>query len=130
MYNMRACTTDPGVSLLYKDNKMKNGSTLSIQHIGEDAMALICKTTRSHCCYSKRIGEWYYPNGSMVETSGKEGAFYRNRTNNGEVLLHQRYNNLPASTGTYCCEVPDSEDNCGINQTLCINLGKESTVPH
>jgi hypothetical protein len=126
-HNNNVCNTDPGVSLIHNNKKIRNGSTLSIQSIGKDDKALICKTTRSGCCKDpKRLGEWYNPNSSIIGTLGElnGGIFYRSRTNDGKVLLHKSSSDLPAPTGTYCCVVPDSQDNCGINQKLCAKIGE------
>lgn len=104
-----------------------NGSALSVDMIGEDDQALICITTKIDCCSlnsSYRLGEWYYPGrNSKVGVMGlKNETFYRTRGHQ-KVLLHRR-NNGKARTGMFCCEVPDSDDNCGINQILCVSLGE------
>ena len=101
-----------------------NDSNLSIDLIGEDNWALICKTKKNGCCRPPNLfGEWYYhgENKTLVPTKGTGESPYRDRTVRGEVRLHNRGN---IHAGMYCCVVPDSDDNCGIKQTLCINLGK------
>lgn len=113
---------------MHSDIEVKNGSTLSIQFIKEGGLALICKTTKANCCKTNHIGHWYYPNASKVGISTDGISFYRNRTNDGKILLHKHPSVMLATAGTYCCVVPDSEDNCGINQKLCVNLGKASLV--
>lgn len=91
-------------------------------------MALICKTNKSDCCaaYHNRHGEWYYPSGSQVKTEGanRSTLFYRDRTDDGEVRLNKRNNIMQVITGTYSCEIPESDDNCGITQRLYVNLGE------
>ena len=115
---------DPGVTLNHRGSEIKNGSVLSIDYIGEGDSAILCKTTNKSCCRNPFRGEWYYPNGTLVPVSGRREHFYRTRSSSGEVLLHQRADRMQSIiTGIYCCEIPDSIDNCGINQTLCINLG-------
>ena len=50
--------------------------------------------------------------------------FYRNRGDNGQVYLNRpTNNNITAVTpiGRFCCEVPDTT---GINQILCVLIGK------
>ena len=73
------------------------------------------------------MGEWYYPNGSIVPGNGPaEGKFFFFRTRgdqDGTVNLFRRNNNIISPFGSYCCEIPD---NSGVNQTLCANLGKKN----
>ena len=118
-------SVDPGVKLIHADRTIGNGSVLSIEAVGENEEALLCHTRRKGCCAvdsNSRIGEWYYPNSTIVPNCETNHNFYRNRNNSGYVFLHQK-NHESSATGEYCCELPDSYDNCGINQTLCIILG-------
>ena len=103
-------------------------SALSIDLIGTTEMALICKTNKSSCCgvYGNRQGEWYYPNGGQIPfKDASTTSFYRDRTNMGEVRLN-KHSNMPITPGPgmYCCEIPESDANCGITQRLCVNLGE------
>ena len=108
---------------------MNYGEVLSIDNIGEshNNMALVCKTTKRPCCFTKenRYGEWLYPNGNEVPTIGGNQSFYRSRSDSGEVLLNQRTDiTTPRMSGLYCCVIPDDDTNCGITQRFCITLGK------
>ena len=71
------------------------------------------------------MGEWHYPNGSIVPGNGDdEGRFSYFRTrgiNDGTVNLFRRSNDIESPYGSYCCEIPDSS---GADQRLCANLGK------
>ena len=41
--------------------------------------ALQCVTDKSPCCrFANRVGEWYFPNGTVI-LSGPGPAFYRNK---------------------------------------------------
>ena len=115
------------MSLFLGGHKIENGSALSIELIGEDDKALICQTSKTDCCGEpNRLGQWYHfgeNNITVVPVSGSKESLYRDRRNGGKVRLHKRANHH-VDTGKYCCMVPDSDDNCGIDQTLCINLGK------
>lgn len=114
------------MSLLLNGNEIENGSALSIELIGEDDRALICKTEKEGCCgYGNRFGEWYHlgENKAAVPRNDSGESLYRDQKAGGKVRLHKRDNGR-IDTGKYCCVVPDSDDNCGIDQTLCINLGK------
>ena len=120
---------DPGVTIWYNNETLNYGDVLSIDNIGEDNnnMALVCKTTKRPCCFNKqnRYGEWHYPNKSVVPARTMNHILYRSRNDEGEVLLNQRTDIATSPlSGLYCCVVPDSDDNCGITQRFCVNLGK------
>ena len=66
-----------------------------------------------------RRGEWYQPNGALVQGTTSTTAFYRSRGANGEVSLN-RPSGVESPTGQFCCEVPDATNT---NQTLCVNIG-------
>ena len=79
------------------------------------------------CCRSvpNTAGEWFFPNGTMVPIKLTATTFYRNRgRDDGTVNLNRLSTNVMSPTGLFCCVVPDAT---GINQTVCISLGK-STV--
>ena len=109
-----------------------NNSVIPITDIGVEGSItpLICNTDLRPCCRTPRdnsslMGEWHYPNGSVVPGNGPtEGKylFFRTRgENDGTVNLFRRNDDIISPFGSYCCEIPDSS---GVNQTLCANLGK------
>ena len=109
---------------MYDGFVVANGSVLSIESIGEGNIALVCHTSKVNCCRDERNGEWYYPNQTRVGINGTNQHFYRTRTDDGEVLLHQRRDQQDSIiTGIYCCVIPDSDSNCNVNQEMCVNLG-------
>ena len=109
---------------MYDGSVVANGSVLSIDSIGEGDTALICYTSKENCCKTKQSGEWYYPNQTKVCINGSNHRFYRTRTDDGEVLLHQRRDQQDSAiTGIYCCVIPDNDSNCNFNQKMCVNLG-------
>ncbi len=112
--------TNAGVNLLWRGVQYPNNSILNVEDIGEGDHALACQTDRRPCCGTRpnRFGEWYYPDGGRVPTEGYGDSFYRNRNDEGLVLLHQRYYYV-SYTGKFCCVLPDASD---ANQTLCIGL--------
>ena len=116
-----SCHTNTGVRLLWRGMQYPNNSIVNIEEIGEGERALACQTDRISCCRNYRIGEWFYPNGSRVPVEGEGALFYRNRSNEGLVLLHQRNRETASSssTGLFCCELPDASDKI---HTLCIGL--------
>ena len=115
-----------GVYLALRGVHVANNSDINIRIIGQSSDnpngALQCVTDRSPCCATppNRRGEWYLPNGTLIQVTASTTAFYRNRGDNGEVYL-----NLPSDvmspTGLFCCEVPDATDT---DQTLCVNIGE------
>ena len=113
--------TNTGVSLLWRGVQYPNNSIVNIEDVGEGVDAVACQTDRIHCCRDYRIGEWYYPNRSNVPIEGRGALFYRNRSDEGLVLLHRRNHNIitASSTGLFCCVLPDAS---GVIQTLCIGL--------
>ena len=54
------------------------------------------------------MGEWYFPNTSMVRIEGTGDSFYRNR-GPSVVRLHRRHN-VMMPTGLFYCEVPDANN--------------------
>ena len=122
-----------------------NNSVIAITDIGveESTTPLKCITDLRPCCRQEGfgsqqmlIGEWHYPNGSMVQGNGPtEGKylFFRVRdltttspvVGDGTVNLFRRNSGVVSPYGSYCCEIPDTT---GVNQTLCANLGKESIL--
>ena len=114
-----------GVYLSLKGAYLANNSYVDVDDIGEDENALICHTNKTGCChyYDDRAGEWYFPNGSSVQTrdgnrySGLTEYFYRNR---GESIVRlNRYGNSPLERGHFYCELPDAND---VNKTLHVNI--------
>ena len=113
--------TNTGVKLLWRGTRFPNNSIVNIEEIGEGVDALACQTDIKSCCRDYRIGEWYYPNGSRVPVEGEGALFYRNRSDEGLVLLHRRIRNRETafSTGLFCCTLPDASF---VIYILCIEL--------
>ena len=96
----------------------------------EHLPSLTCHTDLTKCCRNVdtegqgRRGEWYYPDGRMVQnnngsTAAGEG-FYRVRNAPQVVRLARRHDKDPFSpTGSYCCVIPTT----GGEMTFCINIG-------
>ena len=94
--------------------------------------ALLCVTDLVDCCESPPRGNWYYPDGSVVEFDGrpKNAVFRSNRGQNeirngrqfyGSVRLWHRY--TPTQKGHFYCEIP-SAANPSVSQTLYANIGE------
>ena len=91
------------------------------EDIGEREMSLLCVTTLTGCCGTSytvtglALGQWYFPNGTRVPSSGKQWDFYRDR---GQMVvrLNRRRGGMD---GIYHCEIPDSMN---VTQTIYIGV--------
>ena len=121
-----ACLHSSGVYLALRGVHIANNSNINIKSTGlssdnpNGTGALQCTTDNRRCCsQDPRLGEWYQPNGALVQGTTSTTAFYRTRGANGEVSLN-RPSGVESPTGWFCCEVPDATNT---NQTLCANIG-------
>ena len=130
-----------GVRFILGGTVYFNNSVITISDIGTEAALntpsatpLVCFTDYRPCCRGSSfgvqpiVGEWHYPNGSMVPGNGPtEGKFDFFRTrglNDGTVNLFRRNSGITSPFGRYCCRgIPD---NSNIEQILCANVGKQS----
>ena len=95
--------------------------------------ALLCVTDLVECCESPQPrGDWFYPNGSVVQFDGFPASGHRvfraNRGQNefrngrqiyGSVRLWRRFS--PLERGQFRCELP-SAANPNVNQILYANI--------
>ena len=120
-----ACLRSSGVYLALRGVHITTNSNINVIDIGQTSDnpngALQCVTDNLNCCNGNpRRGEWYQPNGALVQGTTSTTAFYRTRGDNGEVSLN-RPSDVESPIGFFCCEVPDATST---NQTLCVNIGK------
>ena len=117
-----------GVYLALRGVYIANNSNIDVRHIGKSSDdpngALQCVTDIILCCMSQNhtLGEWYQPNGTLVQETTSTMSFYTTRGYDGNVSLN-RYSGVESPTGLFCCEVPDSTNT---SQILCVNIG----MPH
>ena len=102
-----------------------NHGFVLLDNIGESHDALLCLSDQLACCrppYSgqQAIGNWYFPNGTRVPSSGAQWDFHRTR---GQMVvsLHRRRG---GENGVYRCEIPDAMN---VFQTLYIGLYTNTT---
>ncbi|XP_064401722.1 CUB and sushi domain-containing protein 1-like isoform X4 [Halichondria panicea] len=107
-----------------------DNTNILITTIGEDALgglpSLTCHTDLTGCCRSNAdnngnggLGQWAYPDGSVILGNGYGQQFYRIRNAPQLIRLNRRESNNPLTpTGSYCCTVPTT----GGEMTLCVNL--------
>ena len=101
----------------------QNNSIVSLDKIGEgNYTALLCATNFTGCCRAPYtgvngpgLGNWYFPNGTIVPSNGSGWDIYRTR---GQmvVYLNRRGGGVE---GIYSCEIPVSMN---VTQTIYIGV--------
>ena len=101
-----------------------NNSALVLTDIGEGDSALICLSDSTQCCRGADnpnggtpLGNWSFPDGSVVRSSNFEGDIYITR--GPSVVRLNRRNDAQSPTGVYRCEVVDARGN---TQTILVDL--------
>ena len=101
----------------------KNNSNVTLEDIGEGLDALLCITNYTACCSSHTggtMGDWFFPNGTRVPSSGNQWDFYRDRGQMVVRLHHRR----GGEEGIYRCEIPDAMNT---KQTIYIGVYSANT---
>ena len=104
-----------------KNTTYQNNSCVTLEDIGEGNSALFCITNFNACCKASytesgfALGNWYFPNGTQVPSSGKQWDFYRTRAEM-VVSMHRRRGGV---AGIYYCKIPDSTD---VTRTIYIGV--------
>ena len=114
-------TVAVSLQLVFRGVSYSNNTQLFIGDIGDTSTgsAILCTTNRSPRCSTNCLGEWHYPDGSMVPSNAAGEDFYRGRGDNQTIYLNRR-NNAQSPTGPFCCELPDTMD---VTHRLCVTLG-------
>ena len=88
-----------------------NNSIVILEDIGEGGDALFCMTNQTACCRPSDaggngsvLGNWFFPNGTRVPSSGLQWDIHRTR-GHMKVRLHRRRG---GEEGIYSCEIPDA----------------------
>ena len=114
-------------------NITTNNTEVLITDIGQDASggspSLTCHTDLRNCCRNSDTGfqggrgEWYYPDGNVVQNNADSMAagegFYRFRNAPQVVRLARRASNPLSPTGTFCCVIPTTRG----EMSFCANIG-------
>ena len=114
-------SSSPGVSFWFKGTFYQNNSIVTLDDIGEGDDALLCVTDLTACCHSSSgpvLGNWFFPNGSRVPSSGNQSDFHRTR-GPSVVRLQRRRGGV---NGIYHCEIPDAMN---VIQTIYIGVYSE-----
>ena len=101
---------------------------MTLEDIGEGDDALLCITNYTACCQRpytsemgpQALGNWFYPNGTRVQSSSIQWDFHRTR-DRMVVSLHRRRG---GAEGIYHCQIPDTMN---VNQTIYIGVYSAST---
>ena len=110
-----------------RNTTYQNNSIVTLEDIGEGDDALLCITNHTACCRppytgvnGSTIGNWFFPNGSRVPSSGNQTDFHRTRSQM-VVLLHRRRGGVE---GIYRCVIPDAMN---VTQTIYIGVYSANT---
>ena len=119
---LNLCSPGGGVGFSLNGTTYPNNSLVTLEDIGEGDEALLCMTDQTACCRTpytsgngSTIGNWYFPNGTRVRSSGNQGDLYRTR-GHMVVRLHRRRGR---EDGVYSCVVPDA---LNVTQTIYIGV--------
>ena len=109
-----------GVWFSLRGTTYQNNSLVTLENIGDSYDdTLHCMTDLPACCRppytSNATGNWYFPNGTRVLSSGVQLDYHRTR-GQSVVLLHRKRGGV---TGIYSCVVPDATN---VNQTIYIGV--------
>ena len=112
-----------GVRFSLNGTTYQNNSIVTLEDISEGDNALRCVTDQTACCrppYTDSIGQlalgnWWFPNGTRLPTSGIRWDIHRTRGQSA-ILLHRRRG---GEEGIYHCEIPDAMN---VYQTIYIGV--------
>ena len=92
---------------------------MSLENIGENDTALLCKTNQT-ACFSDPIGNWFFPNGSKFYIKADQYNLYET---GGQMVLRMNHRKGGVE-GIYRCEIAVSMN---ITQTIYIGVYNTST---
>ena len=118
----------PGVSDIWfslNGTIYKNNSFVILENIGEGDAALLCLINETDCCRPPHNrggvrGNWSFPNGTRVPSSGKQWDIHRTR-GHMVVTLNMRRG---GGEGVYRCEIRNAMN---VTQTIYIGVYTAST---
>ena len=100
----------------------QNNGIVALEDIGAGDHALFCLTDLTACCQApytsgnrSALGNWFFPNGTRVPSSGFKWDFHRTRGHT-KVALNRRSG---GEEGIYSCVVPDAMN---VTQTIYIGV--------
>ena len=98
-----------GLFLSLRGTPIDDDGFVNAGDIGNNNDALLCLTNATDCCAgSNRMGDWYFPNGTVVGSFSDNGGNINNdffsRNRDTSVVRLNRYNN-PSERGRFSCEL-------------------------
>ena len=129
-YDIFFSGTGEGVRFSLRGITYQNNTLVTLEKIGEGDDALLCVTDQPPCCRPSYtilfgvtrppVGNWFFPNGTRVPSSGAKWDLHRTR---GQmvVLLHRRRGGV---NGIYHCVIPDATN---VTQTIYIGVYSADT---
>ena len=100
---------------------------MTLEDIGEGRDALLCITNYTACCRPPYtvgnmsvLGNWFFPNGTRVPSSGNQWDFHRSRGPMVVRMLRRR----GGMEGIYRCQIPDAMN---VIQNIYIGVYSAST---
>ena len=112
-----------GFRFSFNGTTYQNNSIVTLGDIGEGDNAFVCLTDQTACCrppYTdstgrSAIGNWFFPNGTRVPSSGNKWDFHITRGQSVVRLQRRR----GGKEGIYHCVVPDAMN---VDQTIYIGV--------
>ena len=121
-FRISMASSSPGVRFSLDGTNYQNNSIVTLDDIGEGDDALLCLTDLTACCQARSTsgnrpvqGNWFFPNGTRVPSSGAQWDFHRTRGQS--VLRLQRRRG--GVNGIYHCEISDAMN---VTQTIYIGV--------
>ena len=114
------------VSFWLRGTTYQNNSIVTLEDIGEWSNALFCVTDLTACCKPSSTsemgpvytGDWYFPNGTRVPSSGMQWDIHRTRGQQ-MVVFHRRRG---GEDGVYRCDIRDTMNVAVVTQTIYIGV--------
>ena len=138
-------TPHMGLYFMLNNIVYDQGDTVLIGDIGIQPVnrnvtgsTLVCVTTNvnADCCrgkdnmnnspYGGKVGEWYYPNGTLVlrpEVNAPVNSAFNRIGHLHQVRLARINAAFPAPLGVYRCEVPDGNDGTIVSADITLSEG-------
>ena len=109
--------------MVLRGRPYRNNSIMKLGDIGEGDDALLCITNLTACCRSggNALGNWYFPNGTIVPSALGVGWDIYTTKDSMVVRMHRRRGGVE---GIYCCDIPDTKN---VIQTINIGVYSAST---
>ena len=113
--------------IVYMPGATVHISSIIVSFNGEDT-SLVCVTSNvnTRCCTGADggdVGEWFFPDGTMVPRNDDGGGFVRFGSSQKIHLSHTTVSRRP--TGNFTCRVPDGQNSSLIHSaSITVILGK------